>query len=204
MIGIVDTGGANLASLQNAFQRIGVSSFVSSDKADLDRATHLILPGVGHAKVTMEKLKKHNLISYLKNDKRPILGICLGLQILYSHLEEGENEGLGLLPGYVKQLKAKPNFNVPHMGWSDLKILKSDSLLLKDIPEDSFFYFVHSFETPMNEFVTATSTDPYPVSAILEFNNFFGVQFHPEKSGCVGEKLLKNFINLNSNKESNS
>jgi imidazole glycerol-phosphate synthase subunit HisH len=225
MIGIIDTGGANLASLQNAFERLGLDSKVSIDLDILNQASHLILPGVGHAKVAMEKLKNTGLKTYILEDKRPILGICLGMQLLFSELEEGHVDGLGIIPGKVAKLKPQENFQVPHMGWTNLEINSSNSKLLRGISAEDSFYFVHSFATPMNNYVTSyvipfedlknTSNSEEiiqtnkiignitsemktqnPIPATVEFNNFFGAQFHPEKSGLVGEKFLKNFLKL--------
>ncbi len=219
MIAILDTGGANLASLQNAFDRIGAESKVSSDRAILDQASHLILPGVGHAKVAMEKLMQTDLVSYIQNTSRPLLGICLGMQLLYSELDEGDAKGLGILPGHVEKLKSSQNFPVPHMGWtklttttnadlSNFNFKKNDiefdgsdnkSLLLNTISSDESFYFVHSYLTPMNDYVTSyvDSQNSSSIPATLEFKNFFGTQFHPEKSGPAGEQLLNNFLKIN-------
>ncbi len=206
MIAIVDTGGANLTSLTNALARIRAESVVTIDRSVLDQATHLVLPGVGHAKVAEEKLIETELFDYLKNDKRPILGICLGLQILYSELEEGSSlevptKGLSILEGAVQKLKPSLGFPVPHMGWSQLNVLNEDSCLLKGISPDEYFYFVHSYVTPMNQYVTSIAKrldkDQTEIPATLEYKNFYATQFHPEKSGLVGEKLLKNFLNIN-------
>lgn len=228
MIGIIDTGGANLASLQNAFDRLGVTSKVTRDINVLDQATHLILPGVGHAKVAMEKLNQTELIHYIKVSKKPTLGICLGMQLLFSELEEGDVKGLNIIPGKVTKLKPTKDFPVPHMGWTTLKLnIQSNTMpnnqlnskaskLLDGISILESFYFVHSFVTPMNEFVTSyvdttvsesgnsdsknyvnsqnKNQNNFYIPATIEYKNFYGAQFHPEKSGLVGEKLLKNFL----------
>lgn len=201
-LAIIDTGGANLSSLLNAFERLNVESIVATDRRVLDQATHLILPGVGHAKVAETKLKETELVDYIKNDQRPILGICLGFQLLYSNLEEGSKnnnptKGLNILNGTVKKMIPSSDFNVPHMGWSQLDLKTTDSKLLKDISSDEYFYFVHSYATPTNEFVTSTAKNQIQIPATLEYKNFYATQFHPEKSGLVGEKLLKNFLSIN-------
>lgn len=201
MIGIVDLGGANLTSLTNAFDRLGIQCVVSTEKTILNQATHLVLPGVGHAKVSEEKLNTTELISYLKKDQRPILGICLGFQILYSTLEEGTTNsintlGLDVLPGHVKKLQPTSNFTVPHMGWSKLDIITENTKLLYRIPADAQFYFVHSYVTPMNEHVTSLALNDIQIPATLEYKNFYATQFHPEKSGLVGESVLKNFLKI--------
>ncbi len=200
MIAIVDTGGANFASIQNALARLGQETLVAANKKDLDKASHLILPGVGHASRAAQKLKDYDLWDYLKVETRPVLGICLGMQLFYSFLEEGETSGLNILPGTVQALVATPEFRVPHMGWSPMNHLTSDSALLKGIPPSASFYFIHSYATPMNSYVTSTSTPPFPVAATVEYKNFYGTQFHPEKSGLAGEAVLRNFLTLKSPK----
>lgn len=200
MIAIVDTGGANFASIQNAFARLGKETFIGAKKNDLDKASHLILPGVGHASRAAKKLKDNDLWDYLKLETRPVLGICLGMQLLYSFLEEGETPGLSILPGTVSAMMATPQFRIPHMGWSPLDQRRNDSVLLKDISPTASFYFIHSFATPINSYVTSTSTPPFPIAATVEYKNFYGTQFHPEKSGVAGEALLTNFLRIPSTK----
>ncbi|MCC6137315.1 MAG: imidazole glycerol phosphate synthase subunit HisH [Bdellovibrionaceae bacterium] len=198
MIAIVDTGGANFASIQNALERIGEATYIGSDKKELDKASHLILPGVGHALRAAEKLKENDLFEYLQKETRPVLGICLGMQLLYSLLEEGPTSGLAILSGTVSALQVSADFRVPHMGWSPLDRITERSSLLQGIAPSASFYFIHSFATPMNSYVTSTSTSPFPIAATVEFKNFYGTQFHPEKSGAAGESLLKNFLSLKS------
>lgn len=195
MIAIVDTGGANIASIQNALTRLGVSSLVTGDVIKLQEATHLILPGVGHAKYAMERLESLELKSFLRATKKPVLGICLGMQLLFSYLEEGNVEGLGILPGTVKALTPSSTFRVPHMGWNALRT-KKQSRLLAGLPSDASFYFVHSYKAPEGEFICAMNDSPESIPAIVEYKNFFATQFHPEKSGDAGAQILKNFLNL--------
>jgi glutamine amidotransferase len=196
VIGIVDTGGANHSSVLFALQRLGLESTVSLDPKELSRCSHLVLPGVGHAAHAMNRLHKCNLVPFLKNTPQPILGICLGLQLLFDVSSEGPIECLGLIPGKVTQLEATPEFRVPHMGWSRVRFLQAGSPLFAGIAEGSYFYFVHSYRAPHCEWTTAT-TNELEIPAALHWRNVTAVQFHPERSGEVGARLLKNYFELN-------
>jgi imidazole glycerol-phosphate synthase subunit HisH len=193
VIAIVDTGGANHASIQNAFTRIGTASVISSDIEVLERASHLILPGVGHAGAAMNRLKEQGLVEFLLEQKSPILGICLGLQILFESSEEGSVDGLGLLSGHVKKISARPDFRVPHMGWSKLDKVK-ESRLLNGLDSEAYFYFVHSYAAEKCQATTAMVSGGAEIPAVVEFENLYATQFHPERSGAAGSQLLKNFI----------
>lgn len=197
MIAIVNTGGANLSSIQDALSRLGHESVITLDQSVLNQATHLILPGVGHAKFAMERLKQSELDVYIKAQTKPVLGICLGMQLMYEHSEEGYVKTLGLVSGQVSLMKADESFKVPHMGWCQLKIL-NPSRLLEGLTRQNYFYFVHSFQASKNSEATraiANYDDKY-IPAVIECKNFYGTQFHPEKSGSAGAKILSNFINI--------
>ena len=194
-VAIIDMGGANLASLKNALIRLGVDVFVTTSAADIQEADRVILPGVGHAGHAMERLASLSLIDSIRSTQKKVLGICLGMQILFDYLEEGRVMGLGILPGRVCLLEAKSNFRVPNMGWAQLQIQEGQaSYLLQGIESDAYFYFTHSYACPQVAQVRALTRDKYPVSAILEHENFFATQFHPEKSGPAGVRLLSNFL----------
>lgn len=194
MIGIVDTGGANHASIQNALVRLGQESIVSLDREVLSSCSHLILPGVGHAGHAMDRLREYQMIDYLREQTKPVLGICLGMQLLYEASDEGADRALGLIPGRVRQLQASSTFRVPHMGWSQIESRGRPSRLLKGIDESAYFYFVHSFAVPDGDAIVASTPAPQPIPSVLEWRNFFAVQFHPERSGSDGARLLQNFL----------
>ena len=164
-IGIVDSGGANLASIQFALDRIGSQSFVSSDAKQLIKADKLLLPGVGAAKKAMQTLNRHGLIEFLQTSPQPILGICLGMQLLFEDSEEGHVECLGLLPGKVKSIPTELGYSIPHMGWNQLNIIKSDCIT-KYIPQNSYVYFVHSYYAGVSSNCIASTDYNINMSAI--------------------------------------
>ncbi len=194
MIAILDTGGANHSSIQNALARLDRESEITLELSRLEAATHLILPGVGHAGYAMERLASSELQQFLLSQEKPVLGICLGMQLLFSQSEEGPAKCLGLLPGSVTRLEPQPGFRVPHMGWTTLRKTGAKSRLLEEVDENSYFYFVHSYQVPKGEWIVAESQPPYPLPAVLEHRNFFATQFHPERSGAAGTQVLKNFL----------
>lgn len=194
MIAIVDTGGANHASIQNALTRLGYESIVTLNTEELNSASHLILPGVGHAGFAMDRLVTHGLVPYLKEQTKPVLGICLGMQILFSASSEGEVECLNLIPGRVTKIPPSQDLRVPHMGWTRLKRTGRDSVLLQGIAEDAYFYFVHSYLAPESDWSVANAIAPVTIPAVVENRNWLATQFHPERSGEAGSRILKNFI----------
>lgn len=199
MIVIIDTGCANLSSVRFAIERLGYEVTVSNDPEILKQADKLFLPGVGTAKEAMANLVERNLIEPIKNLTQPVLGICLGMQILAEASEEGFAEPaliktLGIIEGVIEKLDVAP-LRLPHMGWNQITP-KLDDPLFKDIPAGSYFYFVHSYALPVNEHTIASCEYAAPFTAAVNKDNFYGVQFHPERSGKAGAQLIKNFLEL--------
>lgn len=193
-IAIVGSGGANLSSVYFALKRLNCEVVVAQSLEELEMADALILPGVGSAKFAMKKLESTSLDSFLKAQEKPILGICLGSQLLCERSEEEEVSCLGVIPLEVKKLVG-PRV-VPHMGWNNLTQIFEDDLL-RGITKDDNFYFIHSFAAEVASPFSKGICDYYGhFSAVVRRENFFGVQFHPEKSGMSGLKLLKNFIEI--------
>ncbi|MCK9408148.1 MAG: imidazole glycerol phosphate synthase subunit HisH [Bacteriovoracaceae bacterium] len=198
MIGIVDYHLNNLRSVQKAFEKVGVQSFISDDPAELQSAEKLVLPGVGAFGQAMENIRALGLQPLLLDHAasgRPLLGICLGMQLLFSKSYElGAYDGLGIMRGSVKQFP--DTVKVPHMGWNQIEKVKQ-SPLLKDVVENSFVYFVHSYFVVPDDDVTLTQTEyGFRFTSIVQDQNVFGIQFHPEKSQTTGLQLLKNFAGL--------
>jgi glutamine amidotransferase len=193
---IVASGGANIASLQFALQRQDANADVSADAARIRAASHVILPGVGAAADAMERLRCSRLIEVIPRLSQPVLGICLGMQLLFEASEEGQAQCLGIIPGFAARFIEAPGHPVPHMGWNTLEILR-DCTLLEGLANDDYGYFVHSYALPPGASTVAISRYGAPFSACVEWRNFFGVQFHPERSAALGARLLTNFLALN-------
>ena len=199
---IVDYGMGNLHSVQRKFSRIGARTIVTSDPDVIGRAKKLVLPGVGHFQRAMENLRELQVLEAL-NDSRargtPVLGICLGMQLMACSSEEGDTEGLGWLDAKVIRFKIGDTvrFKVPHVGWNEA-VQKKRSALFKNIPEHAEFYFVHAYHLVADrEAIVLSETEyDYIFASAMESENIFGVQFHPEKSHEIGESLLKNFLDL--------
>ncbi|WP_286005836.1 imidazole glycerol phosphate synthase subunit HisH [Campylobacter avium] len=187
---IVDTNCANLASLNFSINRLGFKAVISSDIKELEKADKLFLPGVGTAQNAIYNLKKLNLLSFLKTNTKPLLGICLGMQILGEYSAELNQETLGIIPFKTMKFQEKKGFSLPHMGWNNVS---SKHELFKGL-DGAYFYFVHSFCVGLNDFSIATCEYSQSFSAALAKDNFYGVQFHPERSAEAGELLLQNFI----------
>jgi imidazole glycerol-phosphate synthase subunit HisH len=192
---IIDSGGANLASLQFAFERLGARTEVSSDAQTIMSAPRVILPGVGAAADAMQRLRNSGVAALLPRLEQPVLGICLGMQLLFSRSEEGSTDCLGILPGTVQRLTAAPGRPVPHMGWNQLAPVRDDPLL-EGITADQYVYFVHSYAAPVTATTLATAEYGIAVAAIVRKDNFWGAQFHPERSAAPGARLLANFLRL--------
>ena len=197
-IAIIKYNAGNIMSVDFALQRLGIEANVTADHDEIRRADRVIFPGVGEASTTMAYLRDHKLDQLIRDLKQPVLGICLGLQLMCSHSEEGDVECLGIFPEKVKKFIPVPAMEsmvkVPHMGWNSITDLKSN--LFDESLENQYFYFVHSYYAASGADTAATCTYMVPFSAALQKNNFYATQFHPEKSGKVGERILKNFIGL--------
>ncbi|EAH5199450.1 imidazole glycerol phosphate synthase subunit HisH [Campylobacter upsaliensis] len=189
---IIDTACANLASLKFSLERLAYKAEISRDLKELEKADKLFLPGVGTAATAMKNLEKFGLCEFIKSTQKPLLGICLGMQILGDFSEELEQKTLGIMPFKTLKFKEKEGFSLPHMGWNEIK---SEDTLFKGLNE-AYFYFVHSYCVGLNDYTIATCEYSKPFSAAVKKGNFYGVQFHPERSGEAGELLLKNFILL--------
>jgi glutamine amidotransferase len=200
---IVDYGMGNLYSIYKKLKLIGANAVISSDPNVISNSDKIILPGVGHFKKAMDNLKNAGLIEVLNENvlekNKPILGICLGMQLMASFSEEGNENGLGWIDCNVSSFKVKDSirYKIPHTGWNQVKI-KKESRLMKNIPENTEFYFVHSFhiKNEKQEDVLNETCYEYNFTSAFEKDNIFGVQYHPEKSHTVGLKVLENFVNL--------
>ncbi len=195
MLAIVDSGGANIASVRFALERLGIASELAADPAIIRSAERVILPGVGSAQEGMRKLRARNLVETIRGLTQPVIGFCLGEQLLFESSDEGDTTSLGLIPGRVTRIPETPGITVPHMGWNTLEVLR-DTPLLHGIARDARFYFVHSYAGPVNAHTLASATHGTPFAAVVQRGNFYGVQFHPERSGPAGAQLLKNFLTL--------
>ncbi|QJR82185.1 imidazole glycerol phosphate synthase subunit HisH [Alteromonas pelagimontana] len=194
---IVNTGCANISSVKFALERLGVQVEVSAEDKVIKAADKVFLPGVGTATAAMTSIHGKRLAPTLHNLTQPVLGVCLGMQLMMESSDEtrtGTVECLNLMPGKVKRLMAG-ELRLPHMGWNTVSP-SPDSPLFMGIPEGTYFYFVHSFAVPVYEHTVASCEYGQPFSAAIGHNNFFGVQFHPERSGEAGAELLNNFVNL--------
>ncbi|MET0499682.1 MAG: imidazole glycerol phosphate synthase subunit HisH [Steroidobacteraceae bacterium] len=194
-LAIIDSGGANIASLQFAVERLGLPSDLTTDPAVLEDASHIILPGVGAAADCMARLQNAGIVDTIRRLRQPVLGICVGMQLLFESSEEGDVSCLGLLPGRVRRFETRPDLPVPHMGWNQLEFDKP-SPLLQDIAQGDYVYFVHSYAAPVSGLTLATASYGDPFTAIVQRDNVYGVQFHPERSARVGAQLIQNFLRL--------
>ena len=187
--------GANLASLRFAFERIGQPVVVTNDPDDLIDASHVILPGVGAARDAMERLERLGFVSALRELSVPVLGICLGMQLLFSRSDEDDADCLGIIDAAVERLPDQTGLTIPQMGWNQLAFERS-SALTSGIDPGAYAYFVHSYAAPVGAFTRAVTEYGRPFSAIVEQDNFFGTQFHPERSSATGAQILGNFLRL--------
>lgn len=195
-IAVVDSGVANLTSVLAALERLDADAVITSDPDIIKNASHVILPGVGSARAAMAGLKEKGLISTLQKLTQPVLGICLGMQVLFDSSEEGGDiPCLGMIPGKVSLLPSSKEEPIPHMGWNQINVEKKHPLL-KNVPNDSYFYFVHSFAVSLNEMTIASTYYGHQFTAIASHNNFMGCQFHPERSSSMGQTILRNFLGM--------
>jgi imidazole glycerol-phosphate synthase subunit HisH len=194
-VAIIDSGGANLASLRYALERLAARSIVSADAGVIADAPRVLLPGVGAAADAMRRLRASGLDRLIPRLRVPLLGVCLGMQLLFEHSCEGDTACLGVLGGRVERLLATPGMPVPHMGWNSLELLSEDPLL-RGIEPASYLYFVHSYGAPVADTTLAAVRYGGALAAVVRRQNFYGVQFHPERSAAVGARILRNFLTL--------
>lgn len=194
MIAMIDYGAGNTASVANVLKQLNAEFVLTNEKQKIIEADKIILPGVGEASSAMNKLKELYLIDTIKNLSKPFLGICLGMQLLCEKTDEGNVECLGLIPAHVKRFD-DDKVKVPHMGWNDIRQL-NDKAIFNKIKENTFFYFAHSYYVPENEFSTSVCNYGINFSSSIKYKNFYGVQFHPEKSAEQGIQIIKNFLDL--------
>jgi len=198
MIGVINYKAGNITSVCNALDSIGADHFVSNEILQLDKAKKIIIPGVGEAHSAMTSLRELGLIDWLQDVEVPFLGICLGMQVLFTRSDERDTTCLGIIDGTIRRFitnETTEKLKIPHMGWNSVE-MRNKSPLFADIPSGSYFYFVHSYYAPMvNETIATTEYGTHLSSAVRK-ENFYGVQFHPEKSGNQGLQVLRNFIDL--------
>lgn len=188
---IIDYGAGNIQSIRFALERLGAIAVLSHDADEIQQASHIIFPGVGEASSAMEKLRATGLDAIIPTLTQPVLGICLGMQLMCNHTEEGDTEGLRIFD--TKVVRFTTELNVPHMGWNTVE---GSGVLFEGISQNSHFYLVHSFYAQPNGKTVGRCEYGVPFAAALAKDNFYGTQFHPEKSGTVGAKLLQNFLGL--------
>lgn len=190
---IVANGGANIASLQFALQRLQAAAAVSADAEQIRAASHVILPGVGAAADAMSRLRRSRLDTLIPTLQQPVLGICLGMQLLHEASQEGDVRCLGIIPGRASRFPPASARPVPHMGWNTLDIRRRCALLA-GLADGDYAYFVHSYALDVSAATIASARYGAPFSACVQWRNFYGAQFHPERSAAVGARLLKNFL----------
>lgn len=191
MIAVIKYNAGNIKSLSFALERLGVDFKVTGDAEEIRKADKVIFPGVGEASSTMAYLKEHKLDKVIQSLKQPVLGICLGMQLMCKHSEENDTECLGIFDAEVKRIPNTNGLKVPHMGWNELEQLSD---WLSPLPTGGFAYFVHSYYVPVNKSTVATCDYGVPISAAMRQENFYALQFHPEKSAETGEAILKLFL----------
>ena len=194
MIAIIDYKMGNLRSVENALKRLGAEFCVTADEKVICSADRVLLPGVGNAAEAMQNLREANLVDVIRSLRRPVLGICVGMQVMCRHSEEGDVDCLNIFDSRVKRFVPAPDVKVPHMGWNQIGNLESK--LFKGLEGGSYVYFVHSYYPELCPDTIATSRHGVMFSAALKYENFYGTQFHPEKSGDVGERIIENFLKL--------
>ena len=194
-LAIIDSGGANIASLLYAFQRLGVAAELTTDPERIRTAERVILPGVGAARDAMARLGELGLVDVIRELSQPVLGICLGMQLLAEASEEEDVECLGIIPGIARKLQGGASCPVPNMGWCAVRA-NGEHPLLGAIDDGSYFYFVHSYALPVGDYTLATACHAEPFSAMICRDNFIAAQFHPERSSTSGARLLAGFLDM--------
>lgn len=193
-VAIIDYGAGNIFSVQSALRRLGVEPILTADKSLLASADKIILPGVGEAAYAMEQLRKRELVDFIPTQKQPLMGICLGMQLLCNHTDEGNVDCLGIIPTNVKRFPSDAGVKIPHVGWNTIN--RATSPIMEGVADGSYVYFVHSYYAESCEWSIAECDYALPFAAALRKDNFYGCQFHPEKSAEIGAKILENFLNL--------
>jgi glutamine amidotransferase len=194
-VAIIDNGGANVASLRYALERLGADARLTGDPDELRAAPRVILPGVGAAADAMWRLEALGLVDTIRGLRQPVLGICLGMQLLFAASEEGDTRCLSIMAGRVERFASRSGYPVPHMGWNQLEFPAPEPLLRGIAPGD-YVYFVHGYAVPVGPSTVATTDYGGSFSAVVRQGNFSGTQFHPERSGATGARLLANFLEL--------
>lgn len=194
MIAVVDYDAGNLRSVANALERLGADYVITSEPEAIRQADRVILPGVGEAASAMRSLSEKGLAQIIPGLRQPVLGICIGMQLMCRRSEEGDAACLGIFQTDVRRLEGGPGLKIPHMGWDTIENLRSP--LFEDVPEGEYLYYVHSYAAGVCPQTVAVTSYGGDFSAALCERNFYGVQFHPEKSGAAGQRILKNFLSL--------
>jgi len=194
-LAIIDSGGANIGSVMHALKRLGAEPVFTADANTIRSADHVLLPGVGAAGAAMSRLKELGLVQCIRELQQPVLGICLGMQLLFENSNEDDTKCLGIIPGTLQKLKPSKGIRVPHMGWNTTTVTNADPLLA-GLPEQAWFYFVHSYYAPVGPATLASCLHGESFTAIVRQENFWGAQFHPERSARCGSRLLANFLEL--------
>lgn len=194
-VAIIDSGGANIASLLFALERLGYDARLTTDADSIRTAERVILPGVGAAADAMQRLRDSSLVDVIRGLRQPVLGICLGMQLLADASEEEDVDCLGIIPGTARRLQVSDGFPVPNMGWCPVTSV-TQTPLLENIDNGSYFYFVHSYALPPSDFTLATARHADAFSAVIGRANFMAAQFHPERSSADGARLLRNFLEM--------
>ena len=194
MIALIEYGAGNTASVSNVLKELNTEFVLTNDIEEISSSEKIILPGVGEASSAMNKLKQLGLVDTLVATTKPFLGICLGQQLLCKHTEEGDSECLGIIPVNVKKFNNE-KMKVPHIGWNQVSSIKYDELF-NSVSDNSYFYFANSYYVPINDFTISKCNYSIDFSASIRYKNFYGVQFHPEKSAQQGTQVIKNFLEL--------
>ncbi|MYG41585.1 MAG: imidazole glycerol phosphate synthase subunit HisH [Rhodobacteraceae bacterium] len=195
MIAVIDSCGSNITSVLFALQRLGADATLTSSPEVIKKAERVILPGVGAAGTAMERLKEQDLTHCITSLTQPVLGICVGMQLLFTHSEEGNANLLDIIPGKIRHFTPEKDKTIPHMGWNSITFGNKHPLV-KDLPENSYFYFVHSYYPQVSQYTIGKCSYGDTFSAIIAKDNFMGCQFHPERSSKTGALILRNFLEM--------